>query len=172
MSPYQFSNQMCNLEGIFILEFQIWHCLNFFRTCWIIYYLQITSLMTLLTSLSNYIFLDLFDSVLQTKPMTHREAFIVTCIEMTRMDGELSVQELNRCLDVLKTLGFSDEEFTLVENKLDQFDEQELILAIKDMVPVMKKNLLLAIQEIAGSDGVDDSEIEFIATIRDLIKST
>jgi hypothetical protein len=38
------------------------------------------------------------------------------------------------------------------------------------MAVVMKKNLLLAMQDIAGSDGVDDSEIEFITTIRDIIK--
>jgi uncharacterized tellurite resistance protein B-like protein len=102
--------------------------------------------------------------------MTHREAFILTCIELTRMDGELSPAEMNRCSDVLKALGFSSSEFDNVENNLDQFTEEDLIASIKDMAVVMKKNLLLAMQDIAGSDGVDDSEIEFITTIRDIIK--
>ena len=104
--------------------------------------------------------------------MTHREAFIVTCIELTRMDGELSVEEMNRCFEILKTLGFSDAEFESVEDRLDQFSEDELLLSIKDMPPIMKKNLMTAMQEIAGSDGVDDSEIEFINTIRDIVKSS
>ena len=41
--------------------------------------------------------------------MTHREAFIITCIELTRMDGELSPAEMNRCLGVLKALGLGDD---------------------------------------------------------------
>ncbi|NBU98858.1 MAG: TerB family tellurite resistance protein [Spirochaetia bacterium] len=102
--------------------------------------------------------------------MTHREAFILTCIELTRMDGELSVEEMNRCSGVLNSLGFSSLEFDNVENNLDQFSEEDLITTIKDMAPIMKKNLLLAMQDIAGSDGVDDSEIDFISTIREIIK--
>ncbi len=103
--------------------------------------------------------------------MTHREAFIVTCIELTRMDGELSVHEMNRCIEVLKTLGFSEKEFTDVEEKLDQFEENDLIDSIKDMGLAMKKNLLKAMEDIAGSDGVDDSEVEFINIVRGIIKN-
>jgi uncharacterized tellurite resistance protein B-like protein len=103
--------------------------------------------------------------------MTHREAFIVTCIELTRMDGELSVHEMNRCIEVLKALGFSDKEFTDVEDKLDQFEENDLIDSIKDMGLAMKKNLLKAMEDIAGLDGVDDSEVEFINTVRGIIKN-
>jgi len=103
--------------------------------------------------------------------MTHREAFIVTCIELTRMDGELTVHEMNRCIEVLKTLDFSDKEFTDVEDKLDQFEENDLIDSIKDMGLAMKKNLLKAMEDIAGSDGVDDSEVEFINTVRGIIKN-
>ena len=104
------------------------------------------------------------------KFMTHREAFIITCIELTRMDGELSPAEMNRCLGVLKALGFTNSEFDNVENNLDQFTEDDLIASIKDMAVIMKKNLLLAMQEIAGSDGADESELEFITTIREIIK--
>ncbi len=102
--------------------------------------------------------------------MTHREAFIITCIELTRMDGELSPAEMTNCLNVLKSLGFTDSEFDHVENNLDQFTEDDLITSIKDMAPIMKKNLLKAMQEIAGSDGAVDSELEFISQIREILK--
>ena len=69
-------------------------------------------------------------------PMTEREAFIVSSIELTRMDGALSPEEMNSCLEVLKKLGYSDEEFERVEDKLDEYS--------------------------AGSDSIDESEIEFI----------
>ncbi len=102
--------------------------------------------------------------------MTHREAFIITCIELTRMDGELSPAEMTNCLNVLKSLGFSDSEFDHVENNLDQFTEDDLIASIKDMAPIMKKNLLKAMQEIAGSDGAVDSELDFISQIREILQ--
>jgi hypothetical protein len=78
---------------------------------------------------------------------------------------------MNRCIEVLKTLGFSDKEFVDVEDKLDQFEENDLIDSIKDMGLAMKKNLLKAMEDIAGSDGVDDSEVEFINIVRGIIKN-
>lgn len=103
--------------------------------------------------------------------MTEREAFILTCIELTRMDGLLSPEEMQTCLNTLRNLGYTDEEFDQVENKLDEYSEEDLIAAIERMPKVMKKNLLLAMQQIAGSDSIDESEIEFINSIMNIIKN-
>lgn len=101
--------------------------------------------------------------------MTHNEAFIATCIEVTRMDGELSNEEMSKCLEVLKGYGINQEEFDAVVDKLDQFTEDDWIATIKSMTKDTKSKLLAATDLIARSDGMDSSEFEFINSIKEIL---
>jgi uncharacterized tellurite resistance protein B-like protein len=101
--------------------------------------------------------------------MNSNQAFIATCIEVIRIDGEVSNQEMNRCQEVLQAAGFSSEEIEKTVELMDTFSEDELVQAISALPAEQKKNLLDSIISIAGSDGLDSDEYEFINSVRSIL---
>jgi len=107
------------------------------------------------------------------KKITPREAFIGICLSMAGVDGFVDPREMIKIDEILTRYGFTDQEVDKVFKTLSKMNPKKAfdwgakaMSAIIDLDFQMKRNLLIALKEIAEADeNIDDMEVTLFRSV-------